>query len=170
MKKIYGKLLVISLAFVVSMCSTTSSTEEEQEYTEALLGNDKVTVDPVSIEEELLNLVNEHRVSIGESTLQNSPTSHKYAVEHNQYMISHNKLSHDNFEDRAAEIAAETNAVGVSENVARYYTSAEKTLEGWLDSSSHKEALEGDYTHTTLSVQLDKDGRPYYTQIFLKVE
>ena len=169
MKKIYGKLLVIALAFVVSMCSTTSP-DEEQEYTEALLGNEKVTVDPVSMEQELLDLVNEHRTSIGENVLQNSPASYKYAEEHNQYMISQNKLSHDNFNDRATQIAAETNAVVVSENVARYYTSAEKTLEGWLNSSSHKEAMEGDFTHTTLSVQLDKDGRPYYTQLFLKVE
>lgn len=170
MKKIYGKLLVIGLAFAVSMCSTTSSQDEEQDYTEAFLGNEKVTVDPVSMEKELLDLVNEHRTSIGEDVLQDSPSSYKYAEEHNQYMISHNKLSHDNFEDRATQIAAETSAVGVSENVARYYTSAEKTLDGWLNSTSHKEALEGDFTHTTLSVQLDKDGRPYYTQLFLKVE
>ncbi|MFC4220812.1 CAP domain-containing protein [Flagellimonas marina] len=169
MKKIYGKLLVISLAFVVSMCSTTSQ-QDEQEYTEAFLGNEKVTVDPVSMEKDLLDLVNQHRTSIGENVLQNSPSSYKYAEEHNQYMISKGKLSHDNFEDRATRIAAETDAIGVSENVARYYTSAEKTLEGWLNSSSHKEAMEGDFTHSTLSVQLDKDGRPYYTQIFLKVE
>ncbi|MFD2099990.1 CAP domain-containing protein [Flagellimonas iocasae] len=169
MKKLYGKLLVIGLAFAVSMCST-SSFEEGQEYTEALLGNEKVTVDPVSMEEELLDLVNEHRASIHKNVLENSAASYKYAEEHNQYMIAHNELSHDNFGDRATQIADETGALVVSENVARYYTSAEKTLEGWLNSSSHKEAMEGDFTHTTLSVQLDKDGRPYYTQIFLKLE
>jgi uncharacterized protein YkwD len=170
MKKSYSTLLLIGLAFVVSMCSTTSPQDEEQEYTEALLGNDKIVVDPVSMEESLLDLVNNHRVAIGAKALQDSPSAYKYAVEHNEYMISKNKLSHDNFEDRALKIAEETNAVGISENVARYYTSAEKTLEGWIASASHKEAMEGDFTHTTLSVQLDKDGRPYYTQIFLKVE
>lgn len=169
MKRLYGTLMAVGLALVVSMCSTTSI-QEEQEYTEAQLGNEKVTVDPVSMEEELLDLVNDHRASIGENILQNSPSSYKYAEEHNQYMISHNKLSHDNFNDRATQIAAETNAVSVSENVARYYTSAEIILDAWLNSSSHREAMEGDFTHTTLSVQLDKDGRPYYTQIFLKVE
>jgi len=85
-------------------------------------------------------------------------------------MISKNILSHDNFEDRATKIAQETGAVSISENVARYYTTAEKTLEGWLNSSSHKAAMEGDFTHTTLSVELDKEGRPYFTQIFIKVE
>lgn len=169
MKKLFGTLLAVGLVLVVSMCSTTTI-EEEQDYTEAQLGNEKVTVDPVSMEEELLDLVNDHRVSIGKIVLQDSPSSYKYAEEHNQYMISHNKLSHDNFEDRATQIAAETNAVSVSENVARYYSSAEIILQAWLNSSSHRAAMEGDFTHTTLSVQLDKDGRPYYTQIFLKVE
>jgi len=169
MKRLYGSLIAVGLALVMTMCST-KSIQEEQEYTEAQLGNEKVTVDPVSMEQELLDLVNGHRSSIGKNVLQNSPSSYKYAEEHNQYMISKSKLSHDNFDDRATKIAGETNAVSVSENVARYYTSAEKTLEGWLNSSGHKEAMEGDFTHTTLSVQLDKDGRPYYTQIFLKVE
>ncbi len=169
MKKVYGIVLVIVLAFTLSECSTTSTQEEEQ-YTEATLGNEKVTIDPVSMETDLLTLVNKHRSDIGLNTLENSSVSYKYAEEHNDYMISKNILSHDNFEDRATKIAQETGAVSISENVARYYATAEKTLEGWLNSSSHKAAMEGDFTHTTLSVELDKEGRPYFTQIFIKVE
>ena len=169
MKKVYGIVLVIVLLFTLSECSTTSTQEEEQ-YTEATLGNDKVTIDPVAMETDLLALVNQHRSDIGLNALENSTVSYKYAEEHNDYMISKNSLSHDNFENRATKIAEVTNAVSISENVARYYTTAEKTLEGWLNSSSHKAAMEGDFTHTTLSVELDKEGRPYFTQIFLKVE
>ncbi|RIV43957.1 CAP domain-containing protein [Flagellimonas pelagia] len=169
MKKVYGIVLVIVLLFTLSECSTTSTQEEEQ-YTEATLGNDKVTIDPVAMETDLLALVNQHRSDIGLNALENSTVSYKYAEEHNDYMISKNSLSHDNFENRATKIAEVTNAVSISENVARYYTTAEKTLEGWLNSSSHKAAMEGDYTHTTLSVELDKEGRPYFTQIFIKVE
>ncbi|KAB5490746.1 CAP domain-containing protein [Flagellimonas hadalis] len=169
MKKIYVPLMAMALLFVCGQCSTTSP-EEEQEYTEAQLGNEKVTIDPVTLEDEIVNLVNQHRNSIGLGPLQDNPVSYKYAEEHNDYMISKNKLSHDNFESRATKIAQETQAISVSENVARYYTTAQKTVEGWLNSSSHKKAMEGDYTHTTLSVQLDKEGRPYFTQIFIKVE
>lgn len=169
MKKIYAPLLVMALLFVLNQCSTASP-EEEQGYTEAQFGNEKVTIDPVILEDDIVDLVNQHRNSIGLNPLQDNPASYKYAEEHNDYMISQNKLSHDNFESRATKIAEESHAVSVSENVARYYTTAQKTLEGWLNSSSHKQAMEGDYTHTTLSVQLDKEGRPYYTQIFLKVE
>nr|WP_297784128.1 CAP domain-containing protein [uncultured Allomuricauda sp.] len=170
MKRLYGYLLVVVLAFALTDCSTTSPQEEEQVYTEAALGNEKTTVDPVEMESTLRNLVNDYRVSKGLNTLGNSAPAYKYAEEHNDYMISHNELSHDNFDSRASQIAEETNAIKVSENVARYYTSAAKTLEGWLNSSSHKEAMEGEFTHTSLSVQLDKQGRPYYTQIFIKVQ
>ncbi|BDW92202.1 hypothetical protein MACH07_10340 [Flagellimonas marinaquae] len=170
MKKLYGTLLAVALALGLTACSTTPAQEDELGYTEATLGNEKQTVDPAKMEEDLLGLVNEHRKSKGLSSLSKSAPSYKYAEEHNDYMISRNALSHDNFDSRASKIAAETDAISVSENVARYYTSAAKTLEGWIESSSHKAAMEGDFTHTTLSVQLDKEGRPYYTQIFLKVE
>ncbi|MBR9855356.1 MAG: CAP domain-containing protein [Algicola sp.] len=170
MKKLYGTLLAVVLAVALTNCSSTSTQEEELGYTEAALGNEKLFVDPVKMEEDLLGLVNEYRISQGLSPLSKNTPAYKYAEAHNDYMISRNALSHDNFESRASKIAAETNALSVSENVARYYTSATKTLEGWTESSSHKAAMEGDFTHTTLSVQLDKQGRPYYTQIFLKVE
>ncbi|MDF0715000.1 CAP domain-containing protein [Muricauda sp. 334s03] len=170
MKKLYGTLLVMVLVIALSNCSTSSIQEEEQDYAEATLGNEKIIIDPVEMESEVMALVNNHRASKGLSLLENSGTSYKYAEEHNDYMISKNSLSHDNFQSRAEKIAEETNAISISENVARYYTSAEKTLEGWLNSTSHKEAMEGDFTHTTLSVQLDKQGRPYYTQIFIKVD
>jgi uncharacterized protein YkwD len=170
MKKLYGTLLVIVLAVALSDCSTSTIQEETQDYTEATLGNEKITVDPNAMETEVMTLVNNHRSSKGLPMLENSSTTYKYAEEHNDYMISKNSLSHDNFQSRAEKIAEETHAVSISENVARYYTSAEKTLEGWLNSTSHKKAMEGDFTHTTLSVQLDKQGRPYYTQIFMKVE
>ncbi|MCK0161360.1 CAP domain-containing protein [Allomuricauda sp. F6463D] len=170
MKRLYGTLLVMVIAVALSDCSTTTLQEEqEQGYTEATLGNEKISIDPKKMEEDLLDLVNGHRNSIGLNPLTKSTPVYKYAEEHNNYMISQNTLSHDNFDSRASKIAEETDALSVSENVARYYTSAAKTLEGWTESTSHKAAMEGDFTHTTLSVQLDKEGRPYYTQIFLKV-
>lgn len=170
MKRLIGAFFVIAALMGFSMCSTSSPQEEQQELTEALTDNDKVSVEPSKMESNLLDLVNAYRASIGFDVLQNSPSSYKYAQEHNNYMISKNSLSHDNFEERASKIAEETNANSVSENVARFYPTAEKTMEGWLNSTTHKSALEGDYTHTTLSVELDKEGRPYITQIFIKIE
>ncbi|MEC8831959.1 MAG: CAP domain-containing protein [Bacteroidota bacterium] len=170
MKKYSGVTLVMVFLLLFARCSKSSSEELDQLYTEANTGNEKITVDPIKMEEDLLLLVNEHRSSLGLNTLVKSTSAYKYAEEHNDYMISKNKLSHDNFENRAAKIADEMNALLISENVARYYTSAEVTIDAWINSASHREAMEGDFSHTTLSVQLDKDGRPYFTQIFIKVE
>lgn len=170
MKRLFATLLVMALSFAMVNCSTATTQEEEQIYTEAQLENEKITVDPVAMEDKIVALVNQHRNSIGLNPLEDNPASYKYAEEHNNYMITKNELSHDNFESRASKIAEESHAVSVSENVARYYVSAEQTIDAWLNSASHKKAMEGDYTHTTLSIQLDKAGRPYFTQIFIKVE
>ena len=169
MKRLIGAFLVLAVVMGMSMCSSPSASEET-ELTETLSENEKITIDPVQMEGELLDLINAYRSSIGQAVLQNSAPSYKYAQAHNDYMISKNSLSHDNFEERASKIAEETNAKSVSENVARFYSTAQQALDGWLNSTSHKEALEGNYTHTTLSVQLDKDGRPYFTQIFINIE
>ncbi len=170
MKKVYYLSLVVGLTIIFSMCSKTSTAEEEKQLTEAFLENEKIVIDPSQMEEELFNLVNEHRSSIGASQLQNSSSSYVHAQEHSNYMISQNELSHDNFDARASKIALEINAVNVSENVARYYSTASAMLNGWLNSASHKSTLEGEFTHATLNVELDKNGRAYCTQIFMKVD
>lgn len=170
MKKLKSTLLALVVLVTLTMCSKTEAVGDESAINDPVLENEKLTVDPSSIESELIELVNDHRASVGASALVVSSSSYVHAKDHNDYMISKNKLSHDNFEARANKIATEIDAIQVSENVARFYTSAEGTLEGWLDSDSHKNTLEGDFTHTTLSVQLDKQGRPYFTQIFMKVE
>lgn len=170
MKKIFYPLwILISLCSIV-MCSKSGSIDDEKNMVESLQGNEKVVLDPEKMETELVNLVNEHRASVGASELQVSPSAYVHAKDHNDYMISKNQLSHDNFQERASKVASETNAVEVSENVARYYSTEALALEGWLNSASHKSTLEGDFTHTTLSIQLDKNGRAYYTQLFMRVE
>lgn len=169
MKKLYYTFLVAISVVIFSMCSKTSSVEEEK-FEEAFLENEKAIINPSTMEAEVLALINDHRASIGASALQTSSASYEYAEDHNNYMIAQKTLSHDNFQSRASKIALEIGAVDVGENVARYYTTAELVLDGWLESTSHKEAIEGEYTHTTLSITLDKDGRPYFTQIFMQVE
>lgn len=170
MKRFYACTLLVALAIAMVGCSTTGPLEEEELYAGALLENGKVEVDPLAMEDAVLELENGYRTSKGLAPLEEFPAVHKYAEAHTIYMISKAELSHDNFEARAESVAQESNAVRVSENVARYYSTAERVLESWIESSTHREALEGDFTHTSVSIQLDKAGRPYYTQLFFKVE
>ncbi|TAI47749.1 CAP domain-containing protein [Flagellimonas allohymeniacidonis] len=170
MKKFGIATLTAFVAVLVITCSKSGATPEEQLLSQTPNPDRKVQINTSQMEDDLLSLINEHRASLGAKALLDSPETYKHAEDHNEYMISQNKLSHDNFDSRATKIAAETNAVSIGENVARHYDTAATALEGWLSSSSHKSTLEGSYTHTALSISLDKEGKPYFTQIFITLE
>lgn len=164
-------LRIIAFLAIGSLFVTCSQSESNGELPVGTGTDGQINpIDVVEMEIELLNLINEHRVQQGKSTLLSMPSVEKYAEDHNAYMISQNKLSHDNFNSRAANIANETSASEVAENVARFYGTAEKALEGWLGSSDHKGTLEGSYSHTALKISLDASGKPYFTQIFLTLK
>lgn len=140
---------------------------EEEEY-----GYQTLEVNPEDVLNEaelsLFNIVNEYRTSKGLSALGYENAGFDLAENHNIYMIAKNKLSHDNFNDRANTLAQRANAVMVAENVARHYHTVERALEGWLNSNAHKRTIEGDFTHTSLKISVTEEGKLYFTQLFLK--
>jgi uncharacterized protein YkwD len=165
--KLQYTLLFVLIAALTS-CSSPSIQEEE-----ALFENDNLSIESVeanvsTIETEVLNAVNTHREEMGLSKLQFSTEAYKYADEHNDYMIAKGKISHDNFNSRANRLANETGATAVKENVAKNFPKAEQAMNGWLNSQSHRNTIEGDFTHTTISVKADEKGKLYYTQLFFK--
>ena len=85
----------------------------------------------------------------------------------NQSKFHQNQASHDNFYERAA-ILQENGADFVSENVAYGYQDAASVLEGWLNSPTHKAAIEDDYTHTGIGIVETEQGIPFYTQLFIR--
>lgn len=159
-------LLILFIANLTS-CSTTLVEDEE-----ALFDTDnpiEATEVKISmIEEDVLERVNAHRTEIGLTVLEFSNQAYKFAEDHNAYMIEKGKTSHDNFNERASQLANETGAISVNENVAKNYPSAKQALNGWLKSQSHKNTIQGDFTHTAISVKADKKGKLYFTQLFFK--
>ncbi|MBT8280399.1 MAG: CAP domain-containing protein [Muriicola sp.] len=127
-----------------------------------------VALNAVEVEQQLLEIVNEHRISLGSEPLQFNALAYDYANLHNDYMISKGTISHDNFSSRASKIAAETNAKEIAENVAMDYPNAAEAFQGWLESPNHKDTMEADYTNTAISVKKGADGTLFYTQIFFK--
>lgn len=119
-------------------------------------------------ENELFDLVNEHRLSLGLNELQFESVSYYFAKEHTKYMIEDGKTSHTNFGQRAKSISDKTGASDVSENVAKDYDSVIEAFEAWLESPNHRKNLEGDYTHSALSILPDEEGELYFTQIFIR--
>jgi uncharacterized protein YkwD len=156
--------------FIAALTSCTSPSIQEEE---ALFENEDTSIENVevnasTIENQVFDAVNNHREEMGLTKLTFSNEAYKYADEHNEYMIAKGKISHDNFNSRANNLANETGATVVKENVAKNYPKAEQAMNGWLNSLSHKNTIEGDFTHTTISVKADEKGKLYYTQLFFK--
>jgi len=118
------------------------------------------------IANEILVLINEHRVSVGLSTIQKDQQyASAYAVDHTNYMIDVNGINHDNFNIRSEALKGR-GAIRVGENVANGYTTAEAVVHAWLNSSSHKAIIEGNYTHSGFGVIPNDNGTYYFTQLF----
>ncbi len=163
------KLINLSLgAFLAFVLFTACSPESDE--------NPILTADFFNVEnvennhefvQEVLEVVNEYRSSIGLSPLAEHETSEMLALSHSAYMVEQRKASHDNFFQRLDYLRSQGADI-VSENVAFGFQSAESALQGWIDSPSHKAALEGDFTHTGIAVVATENGIKYYTQLFVK--
>lgn len=152
--------IAISVLFVLlaGSCSTESIENTDIPSSE----------NAILVEEALLDIVNDHRMNLGYSSLLFSKVAYDYANTHTDYMIAKGSLSHDNFSARASNISSEVNAEYVAENVAKDYPDAATALENWLQSPNHRKTIEGEFTHTAVSVKKDASGKLYFTQLFYR--
>ncbi len=163
MKIIRTSLLAFVLLFFVTSCSKDDSLSDETNYSIDL--NLAQETDWL-FADDILALINEHRTSIGLSTIERDQQyASAYAVEHTKYMIENNRVNHDNFGSRSAALKNK-GAKRVGENVAYGYETADKVVYAWLHSPAHKDIIEGDYTHSGFGVMQNDSGRFFFTQIF----
>jgi uncharacterized protein YkwD len=123
---------------------------------------------PKEIEIEILERLNNHRISVGLSPLNNLNIVKSVAFTHTDYMVVKNSVNHDNFFQRKVSLEQNANAKKVSENVAYAYSSAQSVVNAWINSDSHRANIEGDYTDFEVSAEQNADGKWYYTNIFIK--
>lgn len=154
MKTYYFKTWFILLCFTVLTCTVSCSKDDSA---------------TPSVEEDILQLVNAHRASIGKEALSTNTLATQLAKEHTLFMIGQEQISHDNFDYRADKLFDEENANNVGENVAAKQKSAEYVMEAWLNSQGHRDNIEGDFTHIGISAIKNEVGEYYYTQIFLRI-
>lgn len=121
-----------------------------------------------SVADQIFVLVNQHRQNEGLSALEKNNTAETLAVAHTNYMIAQGTISHDDIETRGNELTDTENAVAVAENVASSYPTAEAVMTGWLNSSGHKQNIEGNYTHIGIAAVKNDNGTYYYTQLFFR--
>lgn len=124
----------------------------------------------LTIESEILQLVNEHRVSQGMTTVQSEPACQREARIHSENMATGEvDFGHDGFADRFDLLQSEIQAIKMGENVALGQTTAEEVMEDWINSPGHKANIEGDFTHLGVGVFETNTGTKYFTQIFVKL-
>lgn len=164
MKLINRSLCLIGIICFFASCSTDPDTEVLETVN---LESHFETAQNQQFAYEVLDVINEHRSQLGLADLELHLASEDKAIEHTAYMVEQNQMSHDNFFQRSDYLKAK-GAERVSENVAYGQRTPEAVVAAWLNSPSHKEAIEGDYTHTGIGVISNKNGINYYTQIFIK--
>jgi uncharacterized protein YkwD len=119
-------------------------------------------------DDEILQLINDHRMSIGKPALQKSQVIWEQANAHSRNMASGSvPFGHDGFEARIAAIRASLGPGGsAAENVAMGYRTAAAVVSGWLSSAGHRANIEGNATRTGISAVQSGTGTWYYTQLF----
>ena len=163
--KLLSKLPFMALLVVLTLFScSTDSFDDDVDALELSL----VETQTKAIELEILDLINDHRLSLGLTALGDMKIVKSVAYSHTDYMVDNNVVSHDNFFTRSNYLKSNIGAKKVSENVAYGFGTAQGVVNAWIKSESHKANLEGDYTNFDISAEKNEDGRWYFTNIFIK--
>ncbi len=163
MKSIQFKLVFF---IIISTVLTSCAKEDDGIYFNEL--ND-VKVEYSTIELEILDLVNNHRVSLGLSSLNKLDIISSVALTHTSYMVETGNVDHFDFPQRQENLVVKANAKSVGENVAYGFNSSKGVVDAWLKSDSHRSIIENEkYTHFGISTEKNSDGRNYFTQMFIK--
>jgi uncharacterized protein YkwD len=123
-----------------------------------------------NIQRAVLFYINEYRQQHGLSKLTMDNNIVSQAKQHSLDMATHHMpFGHKDFAKRIAKLHAQIkNSGGGAENVAYNYKNAQEVVRQWLRSPGHKRNIVGKYNLTGIGVARDKQGKLYYTQIFLQ--
>ena len=166
MKKMMFLRSLAILCFSITLMSCSSEDANQVEITQPTIALKNYT--HTAFEIELLDLVNQDRVSKGLNALTIINEISYIGSTHDDYMISRGGISHDNFQERSTSLKNGLGAISVTENVASGFSTATAALAAWNASPTHKANLEGNHTHFGLAVKADLNGKKYYTLLFIR--
>jgi uncharacterized protein YkwD len=156
------------LLAICAISLTSCSKDSIEELDTANLTTKPAPVNYSDIELNVLALVNAYRAQEGLSDLLFLDEGSVQAAGHNEHMIEGNEVCHHYFGDRYQALVNTVGAKAVSENVAFGYRTAEAVVNAWIKSEGHRKNMEGDHTHFGISVKEGKDGKLYFTNIFVR--
>lgn len=121
--------------------------------------------------EEFLDLINNHRASIGLAALIDNEDIGAIARTHSANMASGKvAFGHDGFTTRCSQAyAVMGGGSACGENVAYGQTSPQNVFNSWMNSSGHQANIENArYTHSGFGYVKNSSGRIYWTHIFIR--
>lgn len=123
-----------------------------------------------SLEQDILQEVNQYRKKKGLSPLKDNAVIATEASVHSQAMARKQvAFGHGGYGARVKRISQRLEGiVGSAENVAVGNMSAEEVVKRWINSPTHRKNIEGSYNLTGIGVSKDVMGRFYYTQLFIR--
>jgi uncharacterized protein YkwD len=163
MKKYINIVIALIFTFCSSSCQKPDDYVDYEEYELTL-----ILPETKAIEIEVLELINEHRISLNLNRLQLKPILKSVANRHTRNMVRDGKYSHNNFYLRSEYIKFKINAITVAENVAYGYYDAPSMVNAWISSGGHRRNIESNSTHFDISMESDINGRFYATNIFIR--
>ncbi|MDR3443216.1 MAG: CAP domain-containing protein [Legionella sp.] len=123
-----------------------------------------------AIQNEILVHINAYRQHRGLSKLTMDNRIVQQAKQHSIDMATHRmSFGHKHFEKRIATLHSQIKNSGAgAENVAYNYKNARIVVEQWIRSSGHQRNIVGNYNLTGIGIARDKQGKIYFTQMFLR--
>lgn len=113
--------------------------------------------------------INQHRIQQYLPALQINPHVQVVAVQHAQDMAAGKvAFGHQGFEERARQLLSKLGGKSAAENVALAPADAGQIVQHWLDSSGHRNNIEGAFSLTGIGVAKGNDGRVYCCQLFIE--
>jgi uncharacterized protein YkwD len=172
------RILVVLGAITLSMLFGTGISADNRSHRSALalsgkpssnLPGNNLIVFVNSLEESILNQVNQYRQTQNLPPLEFNETVSEQARAHSATMAKSDQLSHDGFENRWEAIRKVIAARGMAENVAfnKGHSQPDNiAVQGWIQSPGHHKNMIGNYNATGIGI-VEKDGKYFFTQIFI---
>lgn len=125
-------------------------------------------------EQELLELINEHRTAQGKTPLSTHPSLQNYSSEHlKEILAGKEQLSNQDFPERAKELVALLRPLrlrAAAENLDKGPEAPQQLMEQWLADPLYRKNVEGDYNLASISRIASPEGSYLYYSIFLKTK
>lgn len=164
------------LIFLLQSCDATkrnrNSEQLNSEIQTSLNSDISTATDKITFEQELIGLINDHRMVQGLHPLIKDEELSFIALKHSQNMAMNRiPFGHLGFSERCAEARLVLGGGNwCAENVAMGYQSAKTVFSGWMNSVGHRQNIESSRaTVTGIAYAINANGAFYWTQIFLEL-